>query len=221
MEIRSFDGIGMPEIEQTEAGNRITGYAIVFNSRSERLYDPFTRREFVEIIDANAVGEELLKRSDIKALYNHDRNRLLARSTNGEGTLSLSIDDKGLRYSFTAPNTEYGREVKELIKRGDLRGSSFAFTFDENDVEETRDKDTKLIIRTIKRISGLYDVSVVCDPAYQSTNVGLRSLPEEAPTNEEKTKEEAPTKEEDTKEEPKVFGKGDTKTARAIKILIG
>ena len=138
MEIRSFDGIGMPEIEQTEAGNRITGYAIVFNSRSERLYDPFTRREFVEIIDANAVGEELLKRSDIKALYNHDRNRLLARSTNGEGTLSLSIDDKGLRYSFTAPNTEYGREVKELIKRGDLRGSSFAFTFDENDVEETR-----------------------------------------------------------------------------------
>lgn len=213
MEIRSFDGIGMPEIEQTEAGNRITGYAIVFNSRSERLYDPFTRREFVEIIDAGAVDEALVKRSDIKALYNHDRNRLLARSTKGEGTLSLSVDENGLRYSFTAPNTEYGREVKELIKRGDLRGSSFAFTFDENDVEETRDNDTKLTVRTIKRINGLYDVSVVCDPAYQSTNVGLRSLTEEEPHNEDKKEEE--------KEEPKVFVKGDTETARAIKILIG
>lgn len=213
MEIRSFDGIGMPEIEQTEAGNRITGYAIVFNSRSEPMYDPFTRRKFVEIIDSGAVDEALVKRSDIKALYNHDRNRLLARSTNGEGTLSLSVDENGLRYSFTAPNTEYGREVKELIKRGDLRGSSFAFTFDENDVEETRDNDTKLTIRTIKRINGLYDVSVVCDPAYQSTNVGLRSLTEEEPHNEDKKEEE--------KEEPKVFGKGDTETARAIKILIG
>ena len=60
----------------------IEGYAAVFNSESE----------------------DAINNSDIFALFNHDDDRVLARSKNGVGTLSLKVDGRGLKYSFEAPN---------------------------------------------------------------------------------------------------------------------
>ena len=62
-------------------------------------------------------------------LLNHNEDKgVLARSNKGVGSLTLSIDDRGLKYSFEAPNTALGDELLEGLRRGDISTSSFAFT---------------------------------------------------------------------------------------------
>src|SRR5688572_16918348 len=63
---------------------------------------------------------------DARALFNHDPNMLLGRA--GAGTLRLSTDARGLRYEIDIPDTTVGRDVATSIARGDLAGSSFAFS---------------------------------------------------------------------------------------------
>lgn len=166
---------------RTEGDSRtIEGYAIVFNQRSEVLWRGATG-DVVEVIDPAAVNEELLNASDVVACLEHDRKRMLARSRFGKGSLTLEIDAKGLKYRFVAPNTADGNFALEMIERGDIFGSSFAFTTDEEDansVEYSQDGDT--IVRKIKRFTGLYDVSMVANPAYLGTSVGARSADEAA-----------------------------------------
>ena len=160
-------------------GRTISGYAIVWDVDSQVLAS--WDGSFVETIERGAVDEELIAASDVKALYNHDQYHLLARSVNGEGTLKLSIDEQGLRFEFEAPNTTLGNDVLELVKRGDLRGCSFAFTAEESDIEYSRDGEQRR--RKVRKLSGLYDVSVVVNPAYTQTSVDARSF--DAPVPEE------------------------------------
>ena len=75
----------------------IEGYAAVFNSESEDM-------GLIEIIRPQAITQDAINNSDIFALFNHDDDRVLARSKNGVGTLSLQVDGRGLKYSFEAPN---------------------------------------------------------------------------------------------------------------------
>ena len=90
--------------------------------------------------------------------HNKDRG-VLARSTNGEGSLKLSIDEKGLKYSFEAPNTALGDEILEGIRRGDIRACSFAFTVAEGgDKWEKRANGTYL--RTINKVDRLYKMNL-------------------------------------------------------------
>ena len=166
MEIRSVS-----ELPVLSEGRHIQGYAIVWGVESRVLCD--WDGEFIEVIERGAVDDELLQRSDVKALYNHMRDYLLARCTNGEGTLRLTIDERGLRYDFDAPETTWGNDVLELVKRGDLRGSSFAFTADDV-VCSQRPDGTR--VRRVRKLSGLYDVSVVADPAYMQTSVDARAF---------------------------------------------
>jgi HK97 family phage prohead protease len=160
-------------------GRTISGYAIVWNVESRVLAS--WDGSFIETIERGAVTDELIAASDVTALFNHERGQLLARSVNGEGTLKLTIDDTGLRFEFEAPNTTLGNDVLELVKRGDLRGCSFAFTANEEDIEYYRKGEQRY--RTVRKLSGLYDVSVVVDPAYTQTSVDARSF--DAPVLEE------------------------------------
>lgn len=160
-------------------GRTISGYAIVWNVESRVLAS--WDGSFIETIERGAVTDELIAASDVTALFNHERGQLLARSVNGEGTLKLAIDDIGLRFEFEAPNTTLGNDVLELVKRGDLRGCSFAFTANEEDIEYYRKGEQRY--RTVRKLSGLYDVSVVVDPAYTQTSVDARSF--DAPVPEE------------------------------------
>lgn len=159
-------------------GRTISGYAVVFGVESRVLWD--WDGEFVEVIERGAIDEALINSSDVKALYNHDRDHLLARSTNGEGTLKLTLDDRGLRFEFEAPETTAGNDVLELVRRGDLKGCSFAFTAEAENIEYSKNGEERL--RRVKKLSGLYDVSVVVDPAYTQTSVDARSFePQEDP----------------------------------------
>ena len=162
-----------------DEGRTISGYAIVWNVESRVLAS--WDGSFIETIERGAVTDELIAASDVTALFNHERGQLLARSVNGEGTLKLAIDETGLRFEFKAPNTTLGNDVLELVKRGDLRGCSFAFTANEEDIEYYRKGEQRY--RTVRKLSGLYDVSVVVDPAYTQTSVDARSF--DTPVTEE------------------------------------
>lgn len=162
----------------SEDSRRIEGYAVVWDSPSRVLREK--GMSFVETIERGAITEELIANSDVKCLYNHNGDALLARSNKGVGTLALTLDEVGLRYSFDAPHTVDGDKVLDLVRRGDLAGSSFAFaTIGEGGVRYY--KEGCVQHRAVSRIDYLGDVSPVVDPAYLQTSVEARSWEAEAP----------------------------------------
>lgn len=151
-----------------EESRKVEGYALVFNSESEDL-------GFIETIEPSAIDDEVIARSDVFAWLNHDEKRgCLARSRKGKGSLSLTIDNRGLKYSFDAPRTALGNELLESLKRNDITSSSFAFTVAEHG--DTWEKRDGRYYRTIKKIDRLFDVSPVYCPAYSETSVACRSF---------------------------------------------
>ena len=148
----------------------VEGYAVVFNSQSEDL-------GFYETINPAAITEEVLMRSDVFCLFNHDQDKVLARSKYGTGSLQLQLDEQGLKYTFTAPNTDLGDELLEYLRRGDIDSSSFAFTVSTDEGSEvwTTGTDGRQY-REILKIDELHDVSPVWNPAYTSTSVSQRTL---------------------------------------------
>lgn len=175
MEIRSFsEERAIPKV--IEDSRIIEGYAVVFEKESRMMFDWFRERKFVEVIKRGAVTDADLKKWDIKAVAEHNKSRLLARSFNGVGTLTLSVDDYGVMYRFEAPNTAEGDNALELIRRGDIFGSSFAYTTDESsNVVYTKRSDGSML-REVTKLDRMYDVSIVVDPAYFGTDVTARSL---------------------------------------------
>ena len=143
--------------------NVVVGYGSVYNSRSENLGG------FYEYISEGAFTDELINSSDVRALINHDPNLILARSKNGEGTLKLNADAKGLKYEFEMPDTSYARDLLINMKNNNLNQSSFAFTIPSGGDEWSSD-DAGNNIRTINKIDRLFDISVVTYPAYSQAD---------------------------------------------------
>lgn len=152
-----------------EESRHVEGYALLFDVDSK----PMWGGDLIERIAQTAL-DGVLERSDVLCLMNHDERRgVLARWRMGEGSLSLTVDEKGLRYAFDAPNTSLGDELVEALRRGDIAESSFAFTVEKDNWER---KEDGTYVRTIVQIEQLYDVSPVYYPAYEDTTVALRSL---------------------------------------------
>lgn len=170
--IRNIGTVELRSEDKFSATRTVTGYAVIFESESNDL-------GFIEVIKRGAITQELVDSCDIFCKFNHDDNKVLARSNMGKGSLKLTVDDKGLRYEFEAPNTDLGDELLEYIKRGDLYQSSFAFALDIDDksAQKWENRNGKYY-RTIYKIAALYDVSPVWQPAYSETTVDKRSLEE-------------------------------------------
>lgn len=150
----------------TPDSREVSGYAIIFNTESTGIAG------FKEVIAPTAL-EGVIEKSDVLCLLNHNEDKgVLARCKYGEGSLRLEIDDKGLKYSFDAPNTALGDELLEGIKRGDITTSSFCFTADQDNWEKLPDGT---YLRTIIKISELFDVSPVYRAAYDATSVQVDS----------------------------------------------
>lgn len=157
------------EVQEEEIEERIIeGYAIVFNELSEDLGG------FREMIMPEAVTQELINNSDIFYLFNHNNDSTpLARSNHGQGSLELTIDSKGLKYRFNCINSEF----YELVRRGDLDKSSFAFSLPKDGSGEVWEKSQEYnYVRKIVKIEQLYDCSAVLVPAYSSTELYARNL---------------------------------------------
>ena len=153
-------------VERREATDdqptQITGYAALFDT-------PATiGGAWVEQIDRGAFDDAL--GDDVRVLFNHDPSRLLGRTASG--TASIAVDETGLRYTVTPPDTATGREVLELLQRGDVSGSSFGFqVLADRWTEGTTSAD--LPVRHLERVT-LIDVSPVTMPAYVETTAEAR-----------------------------------------------
>lgn len=153
---------GLVEV-RAEDKRTVGGYAAKFNKLSRNLGG------FVEQVDssffAKSEGDGF---PGVMARYNHDDNMLLG-TVAGE-TLRLSVDETGLVYEVDIPAAR--EDVRELIARGDVSQSSFAFRAMDDDWDMTDDDFPR---RTL--LSGqLIDVAPVNSPAYLDTSTGLRSL---------------------------------------------
>lgn len=152
---------------KSDGGYTLFGHAAVFHDLSENLGG------FRERIDPGAFAKVLSGRPDTRALFNHDPNLVLARTTNG--TLRMSEDEIGLHYEADVADTTYGRDLKVLLERGDVTQSSFAFRVAAGGDEWLEDQETGGLIRVISEFSQLFDVSPVTYPAYPTTDSGART----------------------------------------------
>ena len=150
----------------------ISGYGAVFY----RDDDPGTEYELfeglVERIMPGAFDRAIQEADDCRALFNHNPDLCLGRST--AGTLRLSIDATGLRYEIDPPDTAAGRDVQVSLQRGDITGSSFTFLPDDM---TWREKDG-VTIREVRSVQ-LFDLGPVTFPAYTSSTAGMRSAGDE------------------------------------------
>ncbi|UWZ81833.1 HK97 family phage prohead protease [Occallatibacter riparius] len=140
---------------------KIAGYAARFDSPSDDI-------GFIETIDHHAFDGVLRTKPDVLVLFNHDAHKLLGRTASG--TARVSVDARGLLYSCDLPDTTVGRDVYELVKRGDVVGSSFGFVVAEDVWNVAPNGQVK---RTILNLSRLIDCSPVVTPAYPSTSVTI------------------------------------------------
>jgi hypothetical protein len=189
------------DISFSTGENKLSGQAIVFNSVSNVLYDRVERKFFREVIAPEAVTEALIASSDIKLVVDHSKDKLLARSRQGKGSLNLSIREDGLYFECDCPNTTLGHDMYELIKRGDYSQMSFAFIDGQERGDVTWDFSEEIPTRTVHKIAELFDISIVQSPAFDATSVSARSIEEaqEVP-QEEPAVEEVPSNE--VSEEP-------------------
>ena len=143
------------EIREESDGMHFAGYAALFDSPSQPL--PFTER-----IAKGAFKRSLSARNDIKFLWNHDSGEILG-STRAR-TMTLSEDDRGLKVEGMLPNTSRGRDVAELLRRGDVDAMSFGFSVPQGGDTWSNDGSE----RTLRSVR-LHEVSVVAWPAYIAT----------------------------------------------------
>ena len=146
-------------------GMRLSGYAAVFNDSSLPL-------PFKESIAPGAFRKTLSETPDVRLLINHE-GLPLARTKNG--TLTLEEDERGLRFDADLADTQEGRDIYELVKRGDVDQMSFAFRVIR---QKWNDDRSRRVLTEVSLADG--DVSVVTYPAYPTTTVEAREHIKEA-----------------------------------------
>ncbi len=149
------------ELRAQDEGKYFLGYASVFNRTTDLGY-------FVESIAPGAFDAALSRQDDVRALFNHDPNLILGRTTSG--TLKLSVDEKGLLSEIDIPDTTLGRDLRVHIERGDISQMSFGFYIEKEEKRGMIDEKPWYEIQQVR----LFDVSPVTFPAYEQTSIEVK-----------------------------------------------
>jgi HK97 family phage prohead protease len=164
------DNADAPDAESNS--RTVYGYAMLYDTPTV-LWE-YEDTQYVEVIERGA-ATEALKNSDIRALFNHNPNYILARTSSN--TLTVREDEKGLYFEFEAPETSTGNDLLVSIQRGDISQASFAFDISERSIlREQKTEGKEVVTISIKKMKELYDVSPVTYPAYKDTEVSMRSM---------------------------------------------
>ena len=168
-EVRYITGL---EIRQdSEDKMTLKGYALTFDTETLIGSEEYG---YIEKIDRNAFNETDMKKVPLK--YNHAGSYLAIASTKN-GSLTLTVDEKGLKFEADLIDTTSNRDVYKMVQEGLLSECSFAFTVDyENGGSLWEELDGDMPRRTVLKVKRLYDVALVDIPAYENTEVYARSL---------------------------------------------
>ncbi|MFT6772461.1 MAG: HK97 family phage prohead protease [Paracoccaceae bacterium] len=163
MEHEIRGGVRPAEIRAEDGAITVAGYAAVFGEEAD------IGGMFREVIAPGAFAAALTRGDDVTFLINH-AGLPLARTRSG--TLQLTEDDRGLRMTTELdPDDPDVRAIVPKMRRGDLDRMSFAFVA----TRQTWDESREIPLRTIHEVR-LFDVSIVTEPAYDGTEIGLRGL---------------------------------------------
>jgi HK97 family phage prohead protease len=168
------------ELRAAADSNKLVGYAATYNQRSLDLGG------FTEVLAPGCFDRSLTENGDVAAYYEHNpSNGILGRTPT---TLKLRSDANGLAFELDIPDTTMGRDLKEMVRRGDIRNMSFGFVCNADNWEN---KDNQ-VTRTVTD-ADIHEISFVSFPAYPSSSAALRSMcfPDGAPTVPIETKTEA------------------------------
>lgn len=163
-EYRAFS-VETRQAEENETAGRIYGRAVIFNSPAVMYTDPESGIEYKEEVDAHAFDEA--KMDDVILNVNHE-GQALARTRNN--TLELEIGEEGMDVEADMTKSQASRDALEAVQNGLLDKMSFAFVV----APDGDDYDAKTHKRTIRKISRLFDVSLVNFPAYEQTSISAR-----------------------------------------------
>ena len=160
-DVRTFTANHLTIRRDVESGTRqLSGYAVAFNQPSQPL--PFT-----EYISPHAFDD--VDFSQVRLLYAHDFNNILARVDSG--TLSLKTDDKGLFFVADIPDTTLGNDVYTNVENGNIKGLSFNAQIDPNNGDAWEQGADGKVIHTINHFASLAEISLTPIPAYTETSV--------------------------------------------------
>lgn len=159
MEQRIVDITNITTRSKEDEPLKITGYASIFNSRT-------SIGDYFDEMIAPGAFTETIKDDDIRALFNHNWDNLLGRTK--ANTLTLSEDEKGLKFEIELPDTSVARDLAISMERGDIDQCSFGFEV----TEETWNYDVDPAVRTVNEVK-LYEISIVTIPAYEDTEAAL------------------------------------------------
>jgi len=162
---REIRAIAQPlEVREDEGDAiRVSGYAAVFGEETN------IAGMFTEVIERGAFASALERQDDVVFLINHD-GLPLARTRSG--TLRLIEDERGLFMETELDGSDPDvRSIVPKMKRGDLDKMSFAFIPTRQEWDDSGDIPKRMI-----QDLQLHDVAIVTTPAYDGTEIGLRSL---------------------------------------------
>lgn len=160
-DVRTFTANHLTIRRDVESGTRqLSGYAVAFDQPSQPL--PFT-----EYISPHAFDN--VDFSQVRLLYAHDFNNILARVDSG--TLSLKTDDKGLFFIADIPDTTLGNDVYTNVENGNIKGLSFSAQIDPNNGDSWEQGAGGVVIHTINHFANLAEISLTPIPAYTETSV--------------------------------------------------
>lgn len=165
-ETRYFSNLEIREVGE-EKQTHLQGYALTFDTVSEDL-------GFRETIRKGALDNADM--SNVVLNFNHSMDKPLARNNKSEGigSLVLTVDEKGLFFDAIPTDTSYAKDLLENMRQGLISKCSFAFSLDYEDRDSQSwdwdDGSRGYDFRTINKIAKIYDVSIVTNPAYESTS---------------------------------------------------
>lgn len=177
-------GLRVRESEGGSESRTIEGYVLKFGVRSVLLHDWWN--PYYEILEPGCVTREMLDKCNIPLTMFHDRELVIARSKNGKGTLSYTVDGLGTQFNADVARTADGDKALELVRRGDLDGCSIVYSTDEMDpeavtYEASGEKDADgndILLRHVWRIDNIKDFTLTGNAAYEQTECVAREAPD-------------------------------------------
>jgi Escherichia/Staphylococcus phage prohead protease len=160
---------------QADGKKYVEGYAATYKTRSKPVQGMFVENLCAGCTRCTgAFSRAIRERQDVKLLFNHNADQLpLARTASG--TLVLSNDATGLRFSALLPDSQFAKDLASSLQRRDLDSCSFAFvkrddTWTDSDPDAEDEDSRALPLRTVHDLD-LFDVSIVNFPQYPGTSV--------------------------------------------------